>query len=120
MRNFIMFIFISMPLLTFAQDIQLSKDMEVENALKLNSSLSKVSKLIGSCMKSGQGHSECLCANVAVINEFNLVVNSTFIKYPHWLKARTLNFKLSDEMNGVINPKALYAEANKVHGCSKL
>lgn len=109
-----------MPLLSFAQDIHLSKYVEVEDTLKLNSSLSEVSKLIGSCMKLGQGHSECLCANADAINEFNLVVNTTFIKYPHWLKARTLNFKLPNGMNSVINPKALYAEANKVNECSKL
>ncbi|GLS90371.1 hypothetical protein GCM10007916_14380 [Psychromonas marina] len=118
MRKFLILIFISIPSIVFAQDLNLSEGVEVEDALKLHNNLGEVSKLIGSCMDSGNSHLECLCANEEEIQKFNLAVKSTFITYPHWLKARTLNFRLTNESNAVINPKALYAEADKVRECS--
>ncbi len=115
-KLFIIFSIILSPVV-LAQDLHLSNEAELNVALGMHKALKDVSKSVTSCIKSGKEHHVCLCNNRNEINDFNSIVKSAFKKYPAWIKVRTLNFPVPDFPNAVINPSALFAEANKKLDC---
>ena len=100
------------------QDLKLNKAVEVEAALKLNSILTGVSKAISTCFGAGKKQAICMCESASKINRLRNVVQSTFLKYPSWLKAKTLTFTLPNDKNVVLNPSILNAFVSKEIQCN--